>query len=640
MLLEKYFLRFRFFKKTELFCKKIIILFDCIQNCGKLFFNQWVGEVLLVERYRKGGKMAYKFKITRGNAILNFSEEYCQSRCELIESESFARVLKGYIHDIKRKETTTYAYLSEVKKESIEIVNDLRTVFKLLLVMGCDELSKTYPEFAPYFRNTDEFAKVVEDIYLFWRRLQRYSIVYNEKSSKGYQNVQFADAQVKFEELVLSVYRSIREKCIGYKEHVLRQITAGVNAGLRVTNMRSFLPYEYRNLDDIPFIETVIIHPPFITYSKRNKRDGVFPETKRNPIEDLKFDADQWFCYPAKVGDLLCFVYFNTAFMAQGVTLCNLFELATEEEYRNRKPDMIYVYGYEDGKKHQSFYQDDENDMMVALLSACDDFDYFGYMKKMMLTLHNVRKINQKQLPIHGAMVKITLHDGSVKNIVVMGDSGAGKSETIEQIKVFGAAYIRDLITVYDDMGVLSLDDKGVVKTSGTEIGAFVRLDDLDAGYSFKELDRSVFMNPDKVNARIVIPITDYRDVVAKHDVDMFLYANNYEEGGDALHFFNNEKEALEVFRAGNRMAKGTTTEYGLVGSYFANPFGPVQRQEQTEIILQDYFKRMFKQGVKVGQLRTRLGIKGNEHNGPKEAAEAILKYITGDKELKKLEEE
>ena len=83
---------------------------------------------------------------------------------------------------------------------------------------------------------------------------------------------------------------------------------------------------------------------------------------------------------------------------------------------------MIYVYGYEDGKKHQYFYQDDENDMMVALLSANDEFDYFGYMKKMMLTLHNVRKINKKQLPIHGAMVQITLQSGETKNIVVMGD--------------------------------------------------------------------------------------------------------------------------------------------------------------------------------------------------------------------------
>ena len=144
-------------------------------------------------------------------------------------------------------------------------------------------------------------------------------------------------------------------------------------------------------------------------------------------------------------------------------------------------------------------------------------------------------------------------------------------------------------------------------------------------------------MNPDKVNARIVIPITDYKDVVAKHDVDMFLYANNYEEDGEALSFFDSPEEALQVFRSGARMAKGTTTEMGIVESYFANPFGPVQRKEQTEPILQDYFKRMFKQGVKVGQLRTRLGIKGNEHKGPKEAAIAILKYVTGEEELKEL---
>ena len=70
---------------------------------------------------------------------------------------------------------------------------------------------------------------------------------------------------------------------------------------------------------------------------------GFSLKQRKNPIEDLKFDPEQWFCYPAKVGDLLCYVYFNVAYMAQGVTLCNLFQLANEEEYRNRKPDMIYV---------------------------------------------------------------------------------------------------------------------------------------------------------------------------------------------------------------------------------------------------------------------------------------------------------
>ena len=93
--------------------------------------------------------------------------------------------------------------------------------------MSVEEVCAIRSQAKAYFKDRDMFIALVEDIYLFWRRLQRYSIVYNEKSSKGYQNVQFADAQVKFEELVLSVYRSIREKCIGYKEHVLRQITAG-----------------------------------------------------------------------------------------------------------------------------------------------------------------------------------------------------------------------------------------------------------------------------------------------------------------------------------------------------------------------------------------------------------------------------
>ena len=68
-------------------------------------------------------------------------------------------------------------------------------------------------------------------------------------------------------------------------------------------------------------------------------------------------------------------------------------------------------------------------------------------------------------------MVQITLQSGETKNIVVMGDSGAGKSETIEQIKVYGAAYIRDLITVYDDMGLLSLDEKGLLKHQVQKLG-------------------------------------------------------------------------------------------------------------------------------------------------------------------------
>ncbi|MEG0452228.1 MAG: phosphoenolpyruvate carboxykinase, partial [Coprobacillus sp.] len=278
--------------------------------------------------------MAYKFNMTRGSAILNFSEEFCQSRCQLIESESFAKVLEKFIKAIGRKDTTVYNYLHQVQADDVDLLNDLRSIFKLLLVMPVEEVRGIRPEFDAYFKDTDVFVELVEEVYLYWRRLQRYAVVFNETRRSGYQNVQFADAQNEFEELVLSVYRSI-EEALGHKNKVFRQITAGVNAGLTVTHMRPFLPYEYRNLDEVPFIESVVIHPPFIAYSKRNKRDGVFPETKKNPIEDKKFDSESWFCYPAKVGDLLAFVYFNVKYMAQGIALCNLFDLADEDEYRN-----------------------------------------------------------------------------------------------------------------------------------------------------------------------------------------------------------------------------------------------------------------------------------------------------------------
>ncbi len=76
-------------------------------------------------------------------------------------------------------------------------------------------------------------------------------------------------------------------------------------------------------------------------------------------------------------------------------------------------------------------------------------------------------------------------------------------------------------------------------------------------------------------------------------------------------------------------MAKGTTTEKGIVHSYFVNIFGPVQYQELHEKLAKKYFKALFKSGVRVAQLRTRLGIPGLETKGPESAAEALFEVIS-----------
>ena len=105
--------------------------------------------------------MAYKFNMTRGNAILNFSEEFCQSRCQLIESESFAKVLEKYIKSIKRRDTTVYGYLHEIQEDDVDLLDNLRGIFKLLLVMTSDEVCIVRPEVKPYFNDKDMFVKMV-----------------------------------------------------------------------------------------------------------------------------------------------------------------------------------------------------------------------------------------------------------------------------------------------------------------------------------------------------------------------------------------------------------------------------------------------------------------------------------------------
>jgi len=180
-------------------------------------------------------------------------------------------------------------------------------------------------------------------------------------------------------------------------------------------------------------------------------------------------------------------------------------------------------------------------------------------------------------------------------------------------------------------MGSIALNADGHPVGYGTETGAFLRLDDLQPGYAFGHLDRSIIMNPSQVNSRIIIPVTNFETIVFGHKIDYVLYANNYEEPDPdhpVIEKFRSSEKALTVFRKGLVMSKGTTTSSGLVNSYFANIFGPPEYKELHEELAKKFFDSFFQNDVFVGQMRTRLGVPGFESNGPKEAATELLRII------------
>ena len=213
----------------------------------------------------------------------------------------------------------------------------------------------------------------------------------------------------------------------------------------------------------------------------------------------------------------------------------------------------------------------------------------------------------------------------------MMGDSGAGKSETLEALRLLGNEKIKDITIIADDMGSIVHEADGTVKAYGTEIGAYLRLDDLQTGYAFEQMDRAIITNPSMVNARITIPITDFDTISEGTKIDMLLYANNYEDVNSEdklINFFDTPEEAWQIFRDGAVMSKGTTETTGIVNVYFCNVFGPAQDPDRYDEITKKYFDLFFDKGIKIGTVRTRLGVKGNEKDGPLKAATALLDYI------------
>ena len=575
--------------------------------------------------------------IIGNKVVLNIRERMCETSEELLASDKFRLVLDHCLNNLKAKNSPLLEFFGGCTADE-DCVNDLVKTLSMLVKYEAKVVPHIFEKSNIFLKDLDKLAGFVEYLYDYWRHFDRFIINDSEGDrldKRPYRT--FNETIEQLTHLIRTVYRHIQENITGSHPSVYRQVPAG--AEMAVISLPKDIPYsgaQYKKLNSVPVIRQMLIYPPLVIQQPTNKRTGHFKRITKNPVDLVSLIPGEWICYPAKVGKLLIMVYFHLDYFDLGFSMCNLFQLADDSDLE-RKPDALFIYGVPgtliDGLAEFStvFYDDQENGIFVGAIPDRPEFGYFGYLKKMILTLHNSIVMKVGNMPFHGAMVKILLQGNKEATILMMGDTGAGKSETLEAFRVLADKYIRELTIIADDMGSIELDSKGLPIGYGTEIGAFLRLDDLQPGYAFGHLDRSIIMNPSQVNARIVFPVTNFDTVVAGHKIDYILYANNYEEIDSehpVIEKFTSAEWALDIFREGAVMSKGTTTSSGLVHSYFANIFGPPEYKEEHEKIVSKYFASFFKNNVFVGQMRTRLGIPGYESSGPKEAAMALLRII------------
>ncbi|MBU1043118.1 MAG: phosphoenolpyruvate carboxykinase [Candidatus Omnitrophica bacterium] len=578
-----------------------------------------------------------EFEILENKVIIRIKDRICENAEELLNSALFLQVLNHCLKNLQRHNSYLLGVFAkqDITDQNIEML--IKTLNFLAKMTG-DLVPNVEKGSEIFFRDKALFNEFVDYLYNYWRSFDRFIICESEENNQEKRPYRiFNNTIEQLTHLVRAVYRDIQENITGTHPRIYRQVRAGAEiASIAVPKIIPYAAAEYEKLNSISFIRQILIYPPLILNQKMNKRTGTFERIKENPLKKVILNQKEWLCYPAKVGELIILIYVHQKFYELGYSLCNLFELADDADL-NRKPDAVYCYGVDKkdiqglGKSLTVFYEDQDNDMMVAAVPNDDEFGYFGYLKKMVLTLYNVIMIRRGVLPFHGALLKIMMPNNKKATMLLMGDTGAGKSETIEAMRDLGKNEIQDMIIIADDMGSIKIDANKDVIGYGTEIGAFLRLDDLKAGYAFGQIDRAIIMSPNKINARIILPVTTFERLISGHKIDFILYANNYEEIDEdhpIVEQIDTAEKALQIFREGTVMSKGTTTSTGLVHSYFANVFGPYQYKEAHDKLAKEYFKAFFGKDIFIGQMRTRLGISGYERKGPEEAARELLEIM------------
>lgn len=531
----------------------------------------------------------------------------------ILNSSLLVEMTREYIEDLKKEEKNLGFLLTETFGEN-ETEKGLLAFYKRLMKENYQDIRD---EYLPFTIEKENVLNSLDGIYDVWRKKERYCLL--NRDQRNLSSVDYINESEELANLILSAYRKVYENVLGREQDVYRQLPSGVNAGFILSSTKNdSLPEDLQFLNKAKGLNAMVIHPPFISSSVENTRVGVFHE-KNKPLTEKEFHSEDYVLTSILIRDKVGYIYIHKDYLSFLVALGNLFQIVSCKETEDKKVDFIVVFGADNEEDFTYYYKD--NGVYVGVCPLHGHLAYFGYLKKIILTLFNLIMIDNKRLPIHGAGMEITLKNGKTYNLVLLGDSGAGKSETMEALKRIAKDEITSVNTIFDDMGTFILRD-GDVMCAGTEIGAFVRLDDLSQGYSLRSVDRAVYLNIERVNSRVVIPIETYAFSKALHKVDFFLLADNFTKEESGVKQYKDEKEAEGEFIKGERIAKGTTSEKGKVSTFFANPFGPLQRQKDCKVLIDDFFDHLYKNGVYVGRLYTKLAI--DPVHGPEIGAKGV----------------
>ena len=135
--------------------------------------------------------------------IINYTRKYVTNAAELVDSEGFHVFLDNYMEYLRTHNQILYLWLTD-RADAETVKAELVKLSKLLMIMEPEEIHH------PALQQPEELLAVIEAAYNYWRKMQRYSIMYTQ-NAQGYQRQNFIEADSQFNAMVLNFYRTIQQ---------------------------------------------------------------------------------------------------------------------------------------------------------------------------------------------------------------------------------------------------------------------------------------------------------------------------------------------------------------------------------------------------------------------------------------------
>jgi hypothetical protein len=201
-----------------------------------------------------------------------------------------------------------------------------------------------------------------------------------------------------------------------------------------------------------------------------------------------------YICKMVQVGPVKTLLVMHRSYshyMAEEMRLFPQFDLSPEE-IGSLEFDTISLMGIPrkamgDDYKVGYYMEEDASGkkIPVSWVDAEKLTDYVGYLKKPLLTIANEKVKESGGMPVHGSAFTIVFKNGLRKTLVIGGDSGAGKSETIiamieQAIAEEGSAKdVEGIDMLAGDMLSMYEGEDNQMYMMGTEEGDFMRMSDI-----------------------------------------------------------------------------------------------------------------------------------------------------------------